>query len=525
MKKRWIGIAVAVAVLAIGAYALTRIAEQKLHKALADIPGAQIEFKKVSLSPILGNLEFRDVEFTLRDSTHAVPDVQGHIEAISLEKLRWRSFVKGEAHARRLLVRGPVARLVLPAESGKPAQEDSTARAAQASFLKKVSLSELQVEKAAIGLCSQKDSLKMTARDIAFSVRDLCVLLAENRVEYNDSNYSFSVDSLDFIDPAGLSRVLVGHLAIDDAGPVKARDIHAYNCIPKEQLAEKMGKVAAMWYDASLDSLYISPLPLSRMMTERCVDIDSVYVAAKKVVLFQDDRYLPAVPYTTLQESLNAIEIPLHIRATRVQVPSFTFIWETTHVNRGAYPMRNVGIAINSISNAPDNRMKLLVSSGHAPGSRLKLTMNIRNDKSETTSGTIQVHDMDISKLDEFMRPLFGATIEADIHQIDCSFQGDKHQMTSDFCMLYDNLKVKAWNDSTAPYQFVAKNSGIVTFLANLVLPKSNPHQPGKDPKRVEVVFERDPIPPYASYILQNLTQGMLHTLLPGGSVRKTNKN
>ena len=527
MKKLWIGIAAAVAVLAIGGFALTRIAEQKLHKALADIPGAQIDFKKVSLSPILGNLEFRDVEITLRDSTHAVPDVQGRIEAISLEQLRWRSLVKGEANAKRLVIRGPMAQLVLhpvPVEP-KPVLEDSTARSAKTSFLQKVSLSELRVEKAAIGVRSEKDSLKVSAQDMAFSVRDFSVLLAENRVEYNDSSYCFSLDSLDYTDAPGLSRVQIGHLASIDAGPVKAHGIHAYNCVPKEQLAEKMGKVAAMWYDAKLDSVYISPLDISRMMSEHCVDIDSVSVAGKEVVLFQDDRYLPAVPYTTIQESLNALDIPLHIRTIRVQVPSFAFIWETTHINRGTFPMRNVQIAINSISNAPDNRMKLRVNSGHAPGSRLNFSMNIRNDKRETTSGAIQIYNMDVSRLDGFIRPLFGATIEADIHQIDCSFKGDKHQMTSNFCMLYDNLKVKVWNDATAPYQIVAKNSGAVSFLANLVLPKSNPSKAGKDPKKVEVVIERDPMPPYASYILQNLTQGMLYTMLPGGGhVRKTQK-
>ena len=172
MKKILIGIFVAVAVLAVGGVVLCRVAEQKLHSVLADIPGARIDFKKVRLSPILGNLEFRDVEVALRDSTGTGPEIEGRIESIQLERLRWRSLIHGEACANRLLIQGPEARLVL---AGKPAEEkkDSAASSPNASFLKKVSLSELRVENGKIGLESQNDSLKVAAQDITLSVRDI----------------------------------------------------------------------------------------------------------------------------------------------------------------------------------------------------------------------------------------------------------------------------------------------------------------------------------------------------------------
>ena len=133
----------------------------------------------------------------------------------------------------------------------------------------------------------------------------------------------------------------------------------------------------------------------------------------------------------------------------------------------------------------------------------------------------MQVYKLDGARLDPFIRPLFGATAKADIHQIDSRFKGGKHKMTNNFCMLYDNLSIQAWNDSTAPFKIVAQNSGVVTFLANVATVHSNPSAPGKDPKTVEVMIERDPMLPYPSYIIQNLTMGMLRTVLPGGSVRK----
>ncbi len=528
MKKLLIGILVAVAVLAVGGIVTTKVAEHKLHKALADIPGAQIDFRKASLSPILGNLEFRDIKITLKDSTQAGPDVQGSIEAIKLEQLSWRRLMKGEAHAKSLVIRGPMAQLVLP--PAKPAEEkpaevekDSTAQSAKDFFLKKVSLDELKIEKAKIGLCSQGDSMKVAAQDIAFSVRDISFLLADNSYGYNDSSYCFSLDSLDYIDAPGLNRIKVGHLATKDAGPIEGLDMHIYNCVPMEEVAERMGKVAAMWYDAKLDSLRTSPLNIPRLIKDQNINIESVHIASPEIVIFQDDRYPPAVPYATMQEGINAVSWPLQIKHVDARLDTFTFIWETTHINRGTFPLHNVRLAVKSASNAHDNVMDMSIRSGDKTHGTLNLSFSTRNDKQETTRGKMQIKGLDASRLDPFVRPLFGATAKANIHQIDASFKGNKHQMTEDFCMQYDNLAIQARNDANAPFKIVAKNSGAINFLANLVVPQANPATPGKDPKTVEVTFERDPMTPYPAYIIQNLTMGMLRTVLPGGAVHKGN--
>ena len=523
VKRVLIGVAIVVAVVAVGGMVLSRVASKKLHTALADIPGARIDFKGMSFSPILGNLEFRDVEIAIQDSTNAGPQIEGRIEAIKLERLSWKSLTHGEASAKRLVIREPEVQMIL---TGKKAAEkkDTAGTSPEASFLKKVSLSELRVEKGKIDLDSQKGSLKVSAKGLNCSVRDIGLLLAENQFEYNDSCYAFAVDSLDYIDVTGLSRIQMAHLATADAGPVKAQAMHLYNTVSQEQVAEKMGKVAAMWYDVKIDSMATSPLNIPRMVQNERVEIDSIYLAGPDITLFQDDRYPPAVPYATLQEGLNTLDMPLLIKRIDARVKAFTFIWETTHINRGTFPLHNLRLSISSVSNAPNNLMKMGLKSGSDKDGRLDFSLHIRNNKQESTQGFMKISGLDASRLDDFVRPLFGATAKADIRQIDCTFKGDKHQMTEDFCMLYDNLKLHAWNDISAPYKIVSKNSGFVSFLANLAVASSNPSKPGKEPKKVEVTFERDPMTPYPAYIIQNLTMGMLRTVLPGGAVHKNNK-
>ncbi len=517
---------VVAAILAICVMVVDKVAASKLRSALADVPGVKVDFKDLDLSLLGGNLELEDVDVALQDTTGTGLSVEGRIEAIKLEGVQLAGLLKGEARARRLLIKGPNAQVVLPKESAKKEKKEEKADEpeAQPSFLKTVALSEVRLEKGSIGLSSLNDRTKVSAKGLTFSVRDIAVALEENKVEYNDSLYHIALDSLDYIDALGLSRIQLGHLSTKDAGPVEVKDVHLYNCVGQKELAEKMGKVSVMWYDVKLDTICVSALNIPRMIKEEKINIDNVYLTSSDIVLLQDDRYPPAVPYPTLQEGLNTLKMPMMIKQVDAHITDFNFIWQTTAVKPGSFPMKNLKVALKSVSNARNNLMEMEIKAGSKGHSRMEMTVFTKNDKPETTYGTLKVYDLEASRLDSFMRPLFGATAEVDIHKIDANFKGNKSKMTETFCMEYSGLKLHAWNDVDAPFKIVAKGSGVVNFLANLALPKSNPIKEGKDPKKVEVSFERDPMLPYPSYLIQNLTMGMLRTVLPGGSVRKTKK-
>ncbi len=496
------------------------VAKHQLRTAVAQIPGADIQIGKIHLSLLAGNLELKHVDLSIRDTTDAGPDLEGRIKAIQLKHVHWFRLLKGEARADRLLLREPDIRLLLKA----PKAEEPDSAQTQESFLKKVSLAEFRVEKGRIGLRSKADSTRVSAQDLHVSVSEIDLNFPEAVFAFNDSTYRVSVDSLDFRDALALTRYQVGHLATADAGPVEAWNLHLYNCVKPEEVAERMGKVAAMWFDVKLDTLSTSALNIPRMLNGKRVAIDHIHLAGTEATILQDDRYPPAVPYATIQEGINAVEWPLQLNHIDAHLDTFTFIWETTHVNRGAYPMHKVFVDISSVSNAPGNVMTMNVKAGRPNHSRLTMTLSTKNDKRESTKGTLKILGLEASKLDAFTRPLFGATVQANFHQMDCSFKGDKNQLDADFCMIYDHLSVKAWGDKSAPVQFVAQNSGLATFLANLLLPKANPSSPGKEPKEVEFSFTRNPMQPYPAYLVQSVTGGMLHTLLPGGKVRSSKK-
>lgn len=482
-RKTFVAIAIAVAIVALVSVAVNRIAEKEIRHSMANAPGAKVNAGKVHFSLLKGTLEMKDLELTMQDSTGKFPDVHGTIEALKLKKLRWIGLFQHQAV-----------------------------------------FSELEVENGAIGLNGTKGGPKGTARISHLSVRETGYSFRDSVVMYNDSLYSFSIDSLDMTAPDGLSRIQIGHLEQADAGPVKAQVLHLFSTAPMEKTAKRLGNLAAIWFNIKLDSLSTSPIHFSRMMADKHVAIESIRLSGPEAVICQDDRLPPASPYSTIQEFFNTWDFPMRIGQLNARFDAGSFIWQTTHVNRGLLPLQNLKVTVNSISNTPGNVMDVALNTGLPGKSRMNFSLHIHNNHEESTSGKYQIRNLDASKMDGFFRPLFGATVRADIHQIDGQFQGNKNKLDTQFCMLYDNLEVHAWDDSSAPFRIVADNTGIVNFLANLLLPHANPLQPGKEPKKVKYKSERDVRHSYPEYIIRSMLSGAMHTVLPGSRIHEMGK-
>ncbi|MBP5397605.1 MAG: hypothetical protein J6Y32_03085 [Bacteroidales bacterium] len=528
-KKAAIALAIVLVVgliVALGDGILSYFGQRQLRFALSEVPDARIEFGSFRLALLPGDVVLKDVEVDTRDTTLiSAPGILTQVGEIRLTGIQWlRALMGGDLKVGSLQLKRPRVSVVLPpddpkSKSDRVPEEEKADSTAPASALKTLSLSKLQIQDGAVHLSGVGSSLCLEASNLGFSLRDLSYRVADSVFTYNQDCYRVSLDSLDFTDEAGLSRIQAGSLRTENAGPIEANDLHMWVPYPKEKLADRMGKVAVMWYDVCLDRLQTSALNLPEMIQGDSIRVDSVRIEGSKAFICQDDRYPPAVPYPTIQEGINTLSKPLQIGCVDARLKEFTFQWVTEHIHNGELPMRNAHIILKSVSNAPDNTMEMFVNLGMGKGSSLALSLWTRNDKKEHIRGKVVAQNLDVSLLDPFLRPLFGITAECQVHHIDGSFSGDKHGTTGELCMLYDGLSVHAWEDS--PYQVISSTSGLINFFAPLVLPKSNPVREGAEPKMAKIEVKRDPMVPYPGYLVQMLVSGMKNTLLPGGKVRK----
>ena len=70
LKKVLIVLAVVAAVFAVGGVIVNRVAESKLRSALSGIPGVKIDFGRLHLSLLAGNLELKDVILEIADALY-----------------------------------------------------------------------------------------------------------------------------------------------------------------------------------------------------------------------------------------------------------------------------------------------------------------------------------------------------------------------------------------------------------------------------------------------------------------------
>lgn len=513
---------------AVGDGILSYFGARELRSALSEVPGARIEFGSLRLALLPGNVVLRDVKAESRDSSQAsAPGILAQVDEIRLTGVQWlRALTRGELQVGSLHLKRPTLEVDLPSEKANsqegqesvPAPEKADS-AAPAGLLKALFLSEFQIREGTVRLRGLESSLRLETSRLDLSLRDLSYHLADSLFAFNQERYRILLDSLDFTDEAGLSRIQAGRIETADAGPLNLSDLRLSVPYPKRKLADRMGKVAVMWYDVSLDRLCTNALNLPQLIQGDSIRVDSVRIEGSKAFICQDDRYPPAVPYPTIQEGVNSLSLPLQIGCIDARLKEFTFEWVTEHIHSGELPMRNAHILIRNVSNAPDNTMEMFVNLGMGKGSSLALSLWTRNDRKEHIRGQVVAKNLDVSLLDPFLRPLFGITAECRVHQIDGSFSGDKHGTTGELCMLYDGLSVHAWEDS--PYQVISSTSGLINFFAPLVLPKANPSREGAEPSRAKIQVERDPMVPYPGYLVQMLVSGMKNTLLPGGKVKK----
>ena len=516
---------------ALGDGILSYFGERSLRSALSGTSeSSRIEFGSFRLALLPGNVVLRDVEVESRDTTLSpAPGVLVHFDEIRLTGVRWLwALMGGDLQIGSLQLKHPQVSVDLPPKKAKAKRaqksvpdpgRESADSAALTGLLKSLSLSRLQIRDGAVKLRGMGSSLRLETSNLDFLLRDLNYRLADSAFTCKQDSYRISLDSLDFTDEAGLSRVLAERIETVDAGPLEARGLRLYVPVPKEKLADRMGKVASMWYDVCLDRVKTNALNLPEMVRSDSIRLDSIRIEGSKAFICQDDRYPPAVPYPTIQEGVNAVSRPLHIGCIDLRLKQFTFQWVTENIACGELPMKNVRAIVRNVSNAPDNTMELFLNLGMGKGSSLALSLWTRNDKKEHIRGKVEAENLDISLLDPFLRPLFGITAECQVHRIDGSFSGDKRRAGGELCMLYDGLSVHAWEDS--PYQVISSTSGLINFFAPLVLPKSNPAREGAEPRRAEIRVERDPMVPYPAYLIQMLVDGMKNTLLPGGRVKK----
>ena len=513
---------------------VTSIADKELKEALSKNDKVQLSYDKLHVLLMSGTVTLSDIEATI-PSPDTLSKVKAEqiikIQNLDIRGINWLKLRKKELNIMEITIKSPQAQIVLPPKELKKKKKDSKAGLvadtlqhadSTAANPFKISVGRIKLKNGSLALTRIGDKFSISADSLNLKVYDLGYDVAEKQMAYNDSLYNVSLNNFNMLSSDGLFQLTVGQLSTADAGAVNIKDIHALNTCKQQSLAKLMGKIPVTWVDAVIPEITTSEFNLVRQIVQKNIDIQNIDVKGKRVVIYRDTQYPPKVPFGMPQEDIMNIPVPVSVNNIHVTLPNFTAYVTEDGTHAGVMPLNHLNINMNSFNNKHGNTLASQIN-GKLGESKLNINLSLHNDKACTFDYSFYSEDISSDILNGFIHPLSGTSLYANFHSIDIKTKGNKQANRGTFCMIYDSLSMHITKED-APER-LAKNAGVINAFAPAVIQKQNPRSHGKDPFVAEIDLPRNPQKNFVTYVIDPLTDGIMHSAFPEGiyqSIRKS---
>lgn len=476
-----IGIGIAVAVVlavAIGfdVYAnqiITKLVRQALDEQIAELGEEQtVSYDDLSVDIFLGNIWIKGIQYASKEMSAQVTKLE--VKDVDMKGLL-RSYMQ---------------------KADTLSADSLNIYLLSSSFRLNNSKLSISVDSVAVGLCG-----------LGYNLRDSVIC-------YSDSCYSLALLGVNVLTPDGLTRAKIRSLQTTNAGSVEAEGMRVWNCVEKTKFAEAKGNVPVIWTDTRIQRFTTSPVNVFHMVADKRLNINKVSVAASSSVVYKDVRYKAKEPYPMPQEVLSAISLPFNIGHLHISLTKMDFSMVTSEFTCGNMGMEQIVVDMKHVTNQPNKTIQTHMTGRMSHGGECDVQMSMQTNKACTFSCSLNTKNVQASGFDDFLKPLFGATMRADIKSINTSFQGDKKSASGTFCMAYSGLRLQAYK--TSPIKVISRGAGAINFFAPLVIPSANPLFAGNSPRSYNISFTRDPMQDFAIYMVMGVAAGAKATLLPG---------
>jgi len=510
---------------------VSRIVQKEVHKALIDIPDADVMVGDIYLDVLSASVIVKDItlcthSLTMEDSEseRRAPGLAFHLPTLAVLNVGYIELLR-DHYLKITKISLDDPQLILYIDEKHPEAILPTLPKDTNLQKAKIWLSGLEVKKFEINdfvarvhsttspLQVAIDSLSTTWRDIAYSFED-------TTFSYNDSVYAFTLNSASAQMPDGLFAMEVHDINHSNQGPLSVGYTHLINTVSPSQLAD-IRKEQSAWIDMELNSVTTSPLNPIRKALAQDYTLESVQADAKRLHLDVDVRYQPVRHYGTPQDFLMSLPVRFNIKQVSALARKIDIDFSPTLDIHSSMHLSN---ARAQMSNLTNRRGAIWYNKAKVPfGEKgfAEASYNMYMDKHSTFELALKGTDIETSELNSFIRPMVGITSQCHINLLDIAYKGDKQKATGEFCMQYEGLEVRIHKEDKIPYEVITNNAELFEGIANSLLPKSNPGGLDAHPRRYYIQWMRDEMKPYPLYLFGPCIDGIKMTMLPGLYVHK----
>ncbi len=546
---------------------LTRSANRQLRAHLSQLEGCKVDYADLDIRIPSRTVVVKQVLFSSLKTDSAGVDSAGirlSVDRLTLKGLAIKRLIKkGELVVHNLTISHPVAfiRLADAMQVGKVAEHkvetgtsspdgtsnldgtsapDGTSnsdgasnsvsivgKSAVAGYIKTLQVRRVSLDNGSFTLSKAGSRFSLSFDSTQLGLRDVGYALDHDSLFYNDSTYHLALRRLRYSSADGTYAASLERLTTDNAEELLLSGLRGYSTVRKTEYADLKGKQPVTWSDVRLQELSTTSVNLFRQFKERRIEIERVSIAGESAHLYRDERYPARQPYGMPLDGLLDMSVPLHVGQLTLTMPVFDVELSTTDLsNVGALQMQGMRVDISNLTNRHGASVGLKGSAKFSQGGAASFALDMRVNRAADFSFAADITGLKGSTFNDFLHPLFGLEVEADLKKIQTRYSGDRRKVHGKFCMAYNGLKVHVFKED-APYVMIARNAGVINFIAPKIVPSSNPRHPGTEPAAYEVDAERDAMKDFPVYLFGPIIDGVTQTLLPGFVVKlmKNSKN
>ena len=488
--------------------------------------GHKIEYEKIRINLFQGSIILKEVRM--------FPDTlltkNGLRIELTIKKIRltgvsiWQILVNKSLRIKDFVIENPEVKLTLPHKTDQVVEEVRKEKppVKGSPLLTKISLEKIIFSGGSFQLI--RDSLILaTSHDINLVVDSIA--LARNSKE-EPIGYTYGEIRLDLSNISLYSETGLYDMALDGFSFRKSDStivLRGFSMIPKYDKKEFSKKLEFQGdrFDVKIGQISLGGIGIQRFLAGGRLEISSINIDSLDADIYRDKNV--RFNFNRFPKFYNEsfLSIPIAVYIDTVAITRSKLLYgELTagHPVAGTILLDNFSVQSNDLTNQVDKdsianvmhfyvQAKVMGEGAMTTELILPLEGKLHDFQCSGTVGA-----MPLKPLNDMLEPAIGI-----------KFNGGKVTRMTFFFKANDNFS-KGWMeflykdiDVSLVKKKPEKEWGFVSALANWVAVSNNPSAPGKDPKVVEIGFERDKNKGLINYVWKTIQSGMVRTILPTG--------
>jgi hypothetical protein len=488
--------------------------------------GHVIEYKKIRVNLFRHFIIIKDVRmYPDTSQTRKGLRLELNVKEIRLTGFSiWQVLRHKNLRIKDLVVENPEVKLTLPDQAeqvvqavrkGKPARQG-------APLLTRISLEKIVFSGGSFQLI--RDSLILaTSHNINLLAESIA--LARNTME-EPIGYTYGEIRLSLSDISLYSKTGLYDMDLDGVSFRKSDStimLTGFSMIPKYDKKEfsKKLKFQNDRFDVKIGEVKIRGIGIQRFLAGKPLEIAAVEIDSIDADIYRDKNvqfnFSKFPPF--YNESFLKIPVPLQIDTVEVTNSKLLYGELTAgHPKAGTILLEKFSAQSYNLGNQPVkgtekpvmkfNVQALVMGEGPMKAELiLPLEGNLRDIQCSGSVGAMQ-----LKPLNDMLEPAIGIRFQGgSVTRMTFAFTGNDNLSKGWMEFLYKDIDVSLVKKKPD------KEWGFVSALANWVAVSNNPSAPGKDPKIVEIGFERDKNKGLINYVWKTIQSGMVRTIIPTG--------